>query len=106
MLIRVSSAAQKLVLPPTLSNARQAAVLPAALQKRTFALKFNPKKPDDDKDQENKQKSLPDPRTYFGKLYDMLWLSGNKFWTPAYKRVFLTVKDNATYRFRNFFGLK
>ena len=99
MLIRLGSAAQKMVLPPTFSNARQAAVLPAAAQRRTFALKFNQKKPDDDKDKENKQKALPDPRTYFGKLYDM-------FWMPAYQRVFFKVRDNALYRFRYFFGLK
>lgn len=99
MLVRVSSSAQKLVLPSTFSNARQAAVLPAAVQRRTFALKFKPKKPDDDKNEENKQKALPDPRTYFGKLYDMIWM-------PAYKRVFFTVRDNALYRFRHFFGLK
>ena len=60
----------------------------------------NGRKNDKDKDGDSQeQKRLPDPRSYFTKLYDMVWLS-------AARRVLLRFQSNATYRFRNFFGLQ
>ena len=50
MLASASATAQKLYLPSVMSiNRRVTKVVPAAAQRCTFALKFDPKRPDDEK---------------------------------------------------------
>ena len=98
----------KAVLIPKQSSSHSCHIIAKALpvvpqQRCNFGMKFdfnNGDRKNNGKDKDDSQKKLPDPRSYFAKLYDMVWQS-------YARRVLLSrFQSNATYRFRNFFGLQ
>ena len=67
--------------------------------RREFSLEFKPKKDSDKIEQGQERRKLPDPRGFFRKFFDFLWM------TPT-QRMLMAIRNNAVYRFKSLFGLQ